>query len=124
MSTHFESNKKKVALITGITGQDGSYLTELLLEKGYKIYGIVRRNSVLYNWERLQHIRDKIILNYGDMTDGAGLNNIINSIIQQNKDFERLEIYNLVNSSSSKRPSVLRSIANFLLFALISGAAS
>ena len=92
----------KIAFITGITGQDGSYLTELLLEKGYKVYGIVRRNSVLYNWERLEHIRDKIILNYGDMTDGAGLNNIINSIIQQNKDFERLEIYNLAAQSHVK----------------------
>ena len=92
----------KIAFITGITGQDGSYLSELLIEKKYKIYGIVRRNSVLYNWERLQHIRDKIILNYGDMTDGAGLSNIINNIIQQNNDFERLEIYNLAAQSHVK----------------------
>ena len=69
----------KIALITGITGQDGSYLSELLIEKKYKIYGIVRRNSVLFNFVRLEHMRDKLILKYGDMTDGAGLNNIINN---------------------------------------------
>jgi GDPmannose 4,6-dehydratase len=92
----------KIALITGITGQDGSYLSELLIQKNYKIYGIVRRNSILYNWQRLEHIREKLILHYGDMTDGAGLNNIINKIIQQNKDFERLEIYNLAAQSHVK----------------------
>ena len=92
----------KIALITGITGQDGSYLSELLIEKKYKIYGIVRRNSVLFNFVRLEHMRDKLILKYGDMTDGAGLNNIINNIIQSNKDFERLEIYNLAAQSHVK----------------------
>jgi len=92
----------KIALITGITGQDGSYLSELLIQKNYKIYGIVRRNSVLFNFVRLEHMRDKLILKYGDMTDGAGLNNIINNIIQSNKDFERLEIYNLAAQSHVK----------------------
>ena len=51
--------KKKIALITGITGQDGSYLAEFLLEKGYKVFGIVRRTSLLYSHTRLDHIRDK-----------------------------------------------------------------
>ena len=52
----------KLAFITGITGQDGSYLTELLLEKGYKIYGIVRRNSAIFNFKRIDHLKDKIQL--------------------------------------------------------------
>ena len=92
----------KLALITGITGQDGSYLSELLIQEKYKIYGIVRRNSILFNWERLEHIREKLILHYGDMTDGAGLSNIINRIIEENKEFERLEIYNLAAQSHVK----------------------
>ena len=92
----------KVALITGITGQDGSYLSELLIQEKYKIYGIVRRNSILFNWGRLEHIREKLILHYGDMTDGAGLSNIINRIIEENKEFERLEIYNLAAQSHVK----------------------
>ena len=71
----------KLALITGITGQDGSYLSELLLEKGYKIYGIVRRTSLLYSHTRLDNIRDKLTLNYGDMSDSAALSNLINTII-------------------------------------------
>ena len=54
--------KKKIALITGVTGQDGSYLTEFLVEKGYKVFGIVRRTSLLYSHTRLDHIRDKITL--------------------------------------------------------------
>ena len=56
--------KKKIALIFGITGQDGSYLAELLLQKGYTIYGILRRTS-LFNTTRIDHIRDKIFLRYG-----------------------------------------------------------
>ena len=56
----------KIAFITGITGQDGSYLTELLLKKKYKIYGIVRRTSLLYTYTRLDHVRDKINLKYGE----------------------------------------------------------
>ena len=70
----------KIGFITGITGQDGSYLTELLLEKGYKVYGIVRRTSSLYNDDRLKKVRDKITLRYGDMTDGAALQNYIHEI--------------------------------------------
>ena len=89
----------KIAFITGITGQDGSYLAELLIEKGYKIYGIVRRNSVLYNEKRLVHIRDKIILNYGDMTDGSGLTKLIHKIVNDNPGFEVFEIYNLAAQS-------------------------
>jgi GDPmannose 4,6-dehydratase len=58
----------KVALITGITGQDGSYLAELLLEKGYEVHGIVRRASLI-NTHRIDHIYEQINLHYGDLTD-------------------------------------------------------
>ena len=95
----FKKMKKKIALIFGITGQDGSYLAELLLKKKYTVYGIVRRNSILFNYKRIKHLREKIILKYGDMTDGMGLSNFINEIINENKDFERFEIYNLAAQS-------------------------
>ena len=85
----------KLAFITGITGQDGSYLSELLLEKNYKVYGIVRRNSCVFNYERIDHIKDRLILKYGDLTDGSSLVSIINEIISTSPDFEVLEIYNL-----------------------------
>ena len=71
----------KLAFVTGITGQDGSYLAEFLLEKGYKVFGIVRRTSLLYSHTRLDHIRDKITLRYGDMTDNSGLANYLFNII-------------------------------------------
>jgi GDPmannose 4,6-dehydratase len=92
----------KLALITGITGQDGSYLSELLLEKGYKIYGIVRRTSLLYSHTRLDNIRDKLNLQYGDMSDSAALSNLINTIILDNEGFEVFEIYNLAAQSHVK----------------------
>jgi GDPmannose 4,6-dehydratase len=85
----------KLALITGITGQDGSYLSELLISKNYKIYGIVRRNSIVFNYSRLDNIKKNLNLLYGDLTDGSSLNNIINKIININKDYSVLEIYNL-----------------------------
>ena len=65
----------KIAFVSGITGQDGSYLAELLIEKGYKVYGIVRRTSLLYTHTRLDHIRDKLVLEYGDLSDGSSLSN-------------------------------------------------
>ena len=92
----------KIAFITGITGQDGSYLAELLLEKNYKVYGIVRRTSLLYSSTRIDSIRDKIHLKYGDMTDGAGLSNYIHQIISTNDGFEVFEIYNLAAQSHVK----------------------
>ena len=76
-----------IALITGITGQDGSYLAELLLEKGYEVHGIVRRSSLI-NTYRIDDIYDKITLHYGDLTDSTNLVNII-------KRVEPEEIYNL-----------------------------
>jgi len=81
----------KVALITGITGQDGSYLAELLLEKGYEVHGIVRRSSLI-NTHRIDHIFDKVKLHYGDLTDSA---NIVHVIQKVKPD----EIYNLAAQS-------------------------
>ena len=91
----------KLAFITGITGQDGSYLTELLLEKGYKIYGIIRRTS-LFNTTRLDHLLEKITLRYGDLSDGAGLSNYIHEIVRTNPGFEVFEVYNLAAQSHVK----------------------
>jgi GDPmannose 4,6-dehydratase len=89
----------KLAFITGITGQDGSYLSELLLEKGYNVFGIVRRTSLLYSHTRIDHIRDKLHLNYGDMTDATGLSNFIQNIVRTHPNFEVFEIYNLAAQS-------------------------
>ena len=90
----FSNNKKKVALITGITGQDGSYLCELLLEKGYEVHGIKRRSSS-FNTERIDHLyqdpHDNSLnfkLHYGDLTDSCNLIRIIQQISPD-------EIYNL-----------------------------
>ena len=69
----------KVAFITGITGQDGSYLAELLLEKGYKVWGIIRRSSNIMT-SRIDHIFDKLMLQYGDLTDSSNLVNILTNI--------------------------------------------
>ena len=71
----------KLAFISGITGQDGSYLAELLLEKGYKVFGIIRRTSFLYNNTRMKNIEHRVTLEYGDLTDGASLSNFFNRIV-------------------------------------------
>lgn len=91
-------SRKKTAFITGITGQDGSYLTELLLEKGYEVHGLIRRAST-FNTHRIDHLfKDrhehgvKLHLHYGDMSDAAGLTNLINTIRPN-------EIYNLAAQS-------------------------
>ncbi len=84
----------KVALITGITGQDGSYLAELLLEKGYEVHGIVRRSSLI-NTDRIDHIYNEIKLHYGDLTDST---NLVRVIQQVQPD----EIYNLGAQSHVK----------------------
>lgn len=79
----------KRAFITGITGQDGSYLAELLLEKGYEVHGLVRRASML-NRTRIDHLSDNpaLTLHYGDLTDGVSLVNLVRAI-------EPHEVYNL-----------------------------
>ena len=88
----------KVALITGITGQDGSYLAEFLLAKGYEVHGIIRRSSS-FNTGRIDHIyqdphdkNPKLILHYGDMSDGVGLTNLVREIKPD-------EVYNLAAQS-------------------------
>ena len=86
-------SKKKKALVTGITGQDGSYLAELLLEKGYEVHGIVRRSSS-FNRGRIEHLHktipheEGVILHYGDLTDSSNLARIIETVWPD-------EIYNL-----------------------------
>jgi GDPmannose 4,6-dehydratase len=85
------------ALITGISGQDGSYLAELLLEKGYEVHGIVRRSSAL-NRSRIDHLRDAAvapILHYGDLTDASSINRLLREIKPD-------EIYNLGAQSHVK----------------------
>jgi len=84
----------KTALITGITGQDGSYLAELLLSKGYEVHGIVRRSSLI-NTHRIDHIYDKINLHYGDLTDSTNLIGVIQKVQPD-------EIYNLGAQSHVK----------------------
>jgi GDPmannose 4,6-dehydratase len=93
----FEINPRR-ALITGITGQDGSYLAELLLEKGYEVHGVVRRAST-FNTERIDHLYQdphtpdsRLFLHYGDLADGQSLTNLV-------LDVEPDEIYNLAAQS-------------------------
>jgi GDPmannose 4,6-dehydratase len=82
----------KTALITGICGQDGSYLAELLLEKGYSVYGMVRRSSSI-NTGRIDHIYPRLILRYGDLSDTTSIQSILNEM--KGVDPEVIEIYNL-----------------------------
>jgi GDPmannose 4,6-dehydratase len=89
---------RKKALITGITGQDGSYLAELLLSKNYEVHGLIRRSSN-FNTQRIDHIyqdsheiHKKLFLHYGDMTDGVSLTNLV-------RDIAPHEIYNLAAQS-------------------------
>ena len=91
----------KRALITGITGQDGSYLAELLLEKGYEVHGVIRRSST-FNTSRIDHLYkdpheagNNFHLHYGDITDGVGISNLV-------RDLEPHEIYNLAAQSHVK----------------------
>lgn len=86
--------KTKVAFVTGVTGQDGSYLAELLLNKGYEVHGLIRRSST-FNTSRIDHIYEdpheknpKLFLHYGDLIDGVGLTNLVREV---NPD----EVYNL-----------------------------
>jgi len=86
-----EESSMKHALITGVTGQDGSYLAELLLEKGYKVYGLMRRKSVV-DYGNVDHIKDKIEFIYADMTD-------VVSLIRAMKISQADEVYNLAAQS-------------------------
>jgi len=88
------SDPRKVALITGITGQDGSYLAELLLSKGYEVHGIIRRSSS-FNTGRIEHLYHQLHLHYGELTDSTNLLSIISSV-------RPTEIYNLGAQSHVK----------------------
>jgi GDPmannose 4,6-dehydratase len=85
---------KNKAFITGITGQDGSYLAELLLEKGYDVHGLVRRSSSFNTW-RIDHIRDQIALHYGDLVDQNSLMRTLEAVAPD-------EVYNLAAQSHVK----------------------
>lgn len=87
-------SNKKVALLTGITGMDGSHLAELLLEKDYEVHGIIRRCST-FNTDRIDHIFDKLQLHYGDLTDPLVISNLISEIQPD-------EVYNLAAQSHVK----------------------
>jgi len=93
----------KIALITGISGQDGSYLAELLLEKEYQVWGIIRRASN-FNTHRIKHLYNNknLIIKYGDMTDGSNLLHIMYDIKNTYPDLDKLEIYNLAAMSHVK----------------------
>jgi GDPmannose 4,6-dehydratase len=91
----------RVAIITGITGQDGSYLAEHLLEKGYVVYGLVRRCSLNNNTGRINHILNKIHIQYGDVTDVSSVKSLIS--VASFGSPERLEIYNLAAQSHVQR---------------------
>jgi GDPmannose 4,6-dehydratase len=84
----------KIALVTGITGQDGSYLAELLLDKGYEVHGIMRRNST-FTTGRIEHIFDKLELHYGDLADSSSLQHIVSKVQPD-------EVYNLAAQSHVK----------------------
>merc|ERR1712038_2100964 len=98
-SVNDSSRTAKVALITGITGQDGSYLADFLIDKGYEVHGIIRRSSS-FNTGRISHLYDdpnshkegKMVLHYGDLIDGSCLVKIISEI-------RPCEIYNLAAQS-------------------------
>src|SRR5215468_1854952 len=83
--------KHKRALITGITGQDGSYLAEFLLEQGYEVIGMIRRSSTV-NFERIRHIQDKIALTSGDLLDEVSMINLL-------REYRPTEVYNLAAQS-------------------------
>ena len=90
--------QQKVALITGITGQDGAYLAEFLLAKGYKVHGIKRRAS-LFNTDRIDHLyqdphddNQRLVLHYGDLTDSSNLIHVVQKVQPD-------EIYNLAAQS-------------------------
>ena len=87
--------QRNVALITGITGQDGSYLTELLLDKGYEVHGVVRRSSTENFWRLTQYVQEHVHLHYGDLTDQGSLNRIVAEV-------KPTEVYNLAAQSFVK----------------------
>ena len=97
-------SKQNIALITGVTGQDGSYLAELLLEKGYDVHGIIRRSSVDYR-ERIAHLEGKphFHLHYADLGDSMSIVGVVSEV-------RPTEIYNLPHSARCRLASTLLSL--------------
>ena len=93
----------KIAFITGITGQDGSYLVEFLLEKNYQVHGLIRRSSTI-NTNRIEHIfkNQNLFLHYGDLTDFTSLYTCLINIKNKYSDIEKFEVYNLGAQSHVK----------------------
>jgi GDPmannose 4,6-dehydratase len=93
----------KIAFITGITGQDGSYLADFLLEKNYQVHGLIRRSSTI-NTSRIEHIFDNknLFLHYGDLTDFTSLYTCLINIKDKYNDIEKFEVYNLGAQSHVK----------------------
>jgi len=91
----------KIAFITGITGQDGSYLADFLLGLDYTVWGIIRRSSSI-NTSRIDHIFNRLQLRYGDLTDSTNILTILHEIKNTYPDLNRLEIYNLAAMSHVK----------------------
>lgn len=91
-----DKKNNKIALVTGITGQDGSYLAEFLLDKKYDVWGVIRRCSQI-NTQRIEHLysNSALILRYGDLSDSNNILKIMGEIKETYPDLERLEIYNL-----------------------------
>src|SRR3990167_10723342 len=89
--TNSVGTRRKIALVSGITGQTGSYMADLLLEKGYEVHGIIRRSSTS-NTANIAHIEDRITLHFGDMSDSDTLRNIIKEVMPD-------EIYNFAAMS-------------------------
>lgn len=95
--TSTNQTNKRFSFVTGITGQDGSFLGEFLLEKGYKVFGIIRRSST-FNTSNIEHYREKMTLMYGDMTDLTSIVNVLHKIKKEIGN-ERLEVFHLAAQS-------------------------
>jgi GDPmannose 4,6-dehydratase len=97
------SNHLNIAFITGICGQDGSYLAELLLHKKYLVYGLIRRSSNI-NTQRINHLfhNANLFLKYGDVLDSTNLHMVLSDIIKSHPQLHRLEVYNLAAQSHVK----------------------
>lgn len=89
---------KRIAIVTGANGQDGSYICELLLEKGYTVYACVRRSSQ-ETFGLIQHIKHKLLIRYIDMVDGISIHNVFSEVDKILSTYERCEVYNLAAQS-------------------------
>ena len=110
------NNYNKIAFITGISGQDGSYLAELLLEKNYSVWGMIRRSSSI-NTDRIDHIFKKLNLRYGDLSDGINLMNIFNEK-DYNDDFNK-NIFAHLRQTTTNLDTVITDLTQIISINLI-----